>query len=224
MPAAFVFGDPHIVTLDGFKYTFNGLGEFVLIETSNDSFSLQGRMIEAENSMGGPVPATVFSAIVGKEQYSDTVQFQLGNNNVDILMNGELVNFEDLTEQQFNNVTVSRGNSSASAVFASGVYVEVREANGILSTLLLSLASSYMSQTSGLMGNFNGDQTDDLEPRDADIYLPLNSSVQDIHNIFGITCELVDFCGAFSGILYLYRHATQLLELSLLNLMRDAVL
>ena len=202
MAAACVYGDPHIVTLDGFKYTFNGLGEFVLIETDDDSFSLQGRMVLAENNMGNPVSATVFSAVVGKELYSDTVQFQLGNNGVDVLMNGELVNFEGLAEQQFNNVTVSRGNSSASAIFASGVYVEVREANGILSTLLVSLAASYMSQTSGLMGNFNGDHTDDLKPRGTDTYLPLNSSVQDIHNMFGITCKLVQIALSVSGLFY----------------------
>ena len=148
-------------------------------------------MIEAEDGAGNPVSATVFSAIVGKELYSDTVQFQLGNNDVDVLMNGELVNFEELAEQEFNNVTVSKGSSSASAVFASGVYVEVRAANGILSTLLFSLAETYRSQSSGLMGNFNGDQLDDLEPRGPDTYLPLNSSLQTIHNIFGITCKSI---------------------------------
>lgn len=36
-----MFGDPHMVTLDGLKYTFNGKGEFTLIETTNNSFSLQ---------------------------------------------------------------------------------------------------------------------------------------------------------------------------------------
>ena len=28
-------GDPHLVTLDGHKYTFNGRGEFTLTETSD---------------------------------------------------------------------------------------------------------------------------------------------------------------------------------------------
>lgn len=190
--AACVYGDPHIVTLDGFKYTFNGLGEFVLIETSDDSFTLQGRMVQALDDDGTPISATVFSAIVGKEFYSDTVQFQLADDDIEVLMNGELVDFEGLAEQQFNNVTVRKSNSSASAIFASGVYVEVRVANGFLSTLLVSLAESYRTQTSGLMGNYNGVQSDDLLPRGATTPIPLTSSLRDIHNRFGVTCESVN--------------------------------
>jgi hypothetical protein len=39
-------GDPHIVTLDGVMWTFNGFGEFFLIRTKVDNaeFRLQGRM------------------------------------------------------------------------------------------------------------------------------------------------------------------------------------
>ena len=32
---AFMRGDPHITTIDGKSYTFNGLGEYWLISTSN---------------------------------------------------------------------------------------------------------------------------------------------------------------------------------------------
>ena len=187
---ACVYGDPHIVTLDGFKYTFNGLGEFVLIEMSGDRFSLQGRMVQAVDNEGVPISATVFSAIAGKELYSDTVQFELANNDdIDVLINGELLDFDGLPEQQFNNVSIRSGESSATAVFSSGVYVEVRAANGILSTLLVSLADSYRSQTSGLMGNYNGDMSDDLRPRGAPVSIPLTSSLMDIHNLFGVTCK-----------------------------------
>ena len=188
--AACVHGDPHVVTLDGFKYTFNGLGEFVLIATPDNSFSLQGRMVQAIGSEGSPISATVFSAIVGRELYSDTIQFQLGDNDVDVLMNGEMLDFNNLAVQQFNNVTVTKGNRTASAIFASGVYIEVREANGILSTLLVSLSESYRSRTSGLMGNYNGAQSDDLQPHDLSMSISLSSNLQQIHFNFGVTCKL----------------------------------
>lgn len=42
---AWMFGDPHITTLDGANYTFNGLGDFLLVRAQdrNSSFQLQGR-------------------------------------------------------------------------------------------------------------------------------------------------------------------------------------
>ena len=70
-----MYGDPHLVTLDGLKYTFNGKGEFTLIEMTDGSFTLQGRMVEATGATGSPVQATVFSALVCKQNDSDTVQF-----------------------------------------------------------------------------------------------------------------------------------------------------
>ena len=164
----------------------------MLIETSNNRFSLQGRMVQALDSDGNPISATVFSAIVGKERYSDTVQFQLADNDeVDVLVNGEFIDFDGLLEQQFNNVSVRTGENSATAVFSSGVYVEVRAANGILSTLLVSLADGYRSRTTGLMGNYNGDMSDDLLPRGANVPIPLTSSLRDIHNQFGVTCKSI---------------------------------
>ena len=47
---ALLFGDPHIITIDGFQYTFNGLGEFWLIRSSD--FQLQGRTTKAKNDQG----------------------------------------------------------------------------------------------------------------------------------------------------------------------------
>lgn len=42
-----MFGDPHMRTLDGYTYTFNGLGEYVLSNIDDGFFVLQGRMARA---------------------------------------------------------------------------------------------------------------------------------------------------------------------------------
>ena len=114
-----VYGDPHIVTLDGLKYTFNGKGEFILIETNDNSYTLQGRMVDSlMDASGDPVLATVFSAIVGKQNDSDTVQFQLSRRGIDALVNGERVDLTELPQQEFNGVTIAKiGNSTFSALF-----------------------------------------------------------------------------------------------------------
>ena len=186
---ACVYGDPHIVSLDGFKYTFNGKGEFTLIETEDDSFTLQGRMVEASDADGNAVAATVFSAIVAKQDNSDIVQFELSLRGIDALVNGDSVEFGDLPQQDYVNVILSDlGDGTLSALFSRGAYVEVKEENGIISVLLVNLPSSLQGETLGLMGNFNGNTTDDLIPRSGDQPLSPDASLQDIHQQFGLTC------------------------------------
>ena len=188
------------MTLDGLKYTFNGQGEFTLIETVDNSFTLQGRMVEATDADGNLAPATVFSAIAGKQDDSDTVQFELSRRGVDALVNGERVEFGDLSEQDFNNVTLTDlGNNTLSATFSGGAYLEVKEENQILSVLIVSLPNSFRGRTLGLMGPFNGNTSDDLLPRmsageEEPRPIPLNSNLQQIHQLFGVTCESLCSC------------------------------
>ena len=80
------------------------------------------------------------------------------------------------------------GNRTITATFSSGAFVQVQEENGIISVLIVSLPPKYQNKTRGLMGNYNGDKSDDLIPRGATKSLPLNSTLQDIHEQFGMTC------------------------------------
>ena len=65
------FGDPHITTLDGFTYTFNGIGEYVLVRSVDDDIEFQGRTTLVENSN-----ATAFSAFAIRHN-GTTVQVML---------------------------------------------------------------------------------------------------------------------------------------------------
>ena len=181
------------MTLDGHKYTFNGKGEFTLIETPDNSFTLQGRMVDIANENGTAASATVFSAIPAREGESDIVQFEISTNDtIAVFVNGEEVDFS-VIEQEFKNVTVTDlGNNTLSATFSSGAYLEVQEENGIISSVVVSLPESYKdTEIQGLLGSFNGDITDDLQPKLRGAPLPLNSTLQEVHEYFGLTCELV---------------------------------
>ena len=67
------FGDPHITTLDGRTYTFNGLGEYVMTRIT-DEFELQARTTVASDN----ATATIFSAVAmggnGTSELKEMVQ------------------------------------------------------------------------------------------------------------------------------------------------------
>lgn len=45
-------GDPHITTLDGRDYTFNGVGDFVLVQDLNSTVVIQVRTEQAIDTNG----------------------------------------------------------------------------------------------------------------------------------------------------------------------------
>ena len=97
-------------------------------------------------------------AIVGQQNDSDAVQFELQGNGDDIeiatYVNGEKIDFSELKSQEFDNVTVTdTGNNTLNAIFSTGAYITVAEANGMISTLIVSLPDMYRGKTRGLYGN-----------------------------------------------------------------------
>lgn len=66
--------DPHIRTLDGGNYTFNGLGEYVMIDAQNGTFQLQARTKAAQ---GNSTTATIFSAGAAKEETTSIIEVQV---------------------------------------------------------------------------------------------------------------------------------------------------
>ena len=68
------WGDPHIKTLDGGNYTFNGLGEYVMIDAQNGTFQLQARTKLAQ---GNSTTATIFSAGAAKEENTSTIEVRV---------------------------------------------------------------------------------------------------------------------------------------------------
>ena len=72
------YGDPHFHTVDGVDYTFNGLGEYTLVETTDKNFTLQGRTSRIREYNGvDDMLATVFSAFAAQDSDSDTFQIEM---------------------------------------------------------------------------------------------------------------------------------------------------
>ena len=67
-----------MITLYGVEYTFNGYGEYHILQVAPSGFKLQGRMQPLINSYGRKTPGTVYKAFAMKENGSDIVQVNTG--------------------------------------------------------------------------------------------------------------------------------------------------
>ena len=192
-----IYGDPHFITLDDLEYTFNGIGEYVLVRTKFVSvpFELLGRT----NVFPGAPDATILTALA----------FKYGNNLIMEITLDATAPFNmrsKLVVSQFDPPVDISGMLDEIGVYynASGIEIYVEEPgnlaiivegtltlivsvkNGILD-YLLSLPPEYKYQTEGLMGNWNDDQIDDLTPESSSIPLPVTATLRDIHYQLGLT-------------------------------------
>ena len=105
-----MFGDPHMRTLDGYSYTFNGLGEYILTDIDNGFFVLQARTGQPIASDDSLVNGTVFVACAAQQAGSTMVQMTMNAEGTDfeVLLNGtEIVNKTLLASGKYQCITFS---------------------------------------------------------------------------------------------------------------------
>ncbi|XP_033127113.1 sushi domain-containing protein 2-like [Anneissia japonica] len=187
-------GDPHIQTLDGLAYTFNGHGEYVLMNSLDGMFMMQGRT-EPLQVTGNVRKATRFTAIAA--QYNNGTNIHVSLNEI----HGLAVHVTDSDSQWsqirfdltpiwydtgitiFYSEETNVTSVSVTVAFDFGLVFIVEAANDIMSIVVVG-PETMRGNTSGLLGNWNDDVADDLQTPDGD-YLPSNSSIRDIHYDFG---------------------------------------
>lgn len=186
---AFLFGDPHMITLDGLQYTYNGAGEYVVLDALDGKFLLQARTEPAEREDGGEAVGTAFTAFAVRTRDSDTVEIQRSTfRGVTILVNGVQQLITDQAEMSYDNVTVSSlGNNTISILFEGGIMIQAQNRNNFLVIEIASLPVSFQNNTKGLLGVWNGNPSDDLQRPDGQIIAP-DSTLREIHETFGEHC------------------------------------
>ncbi|XP_055851937.1 protein mesh isoform X1 [Episyrphus balteatus] len=201
-----VFGDPHIITFDGTQYTFNGMGEFVLVRGSNhdEKFEVQGRFEQLPKNMYGQVMATQLTSVAMRGNTSTTIEVRIRPRDaqwryrLDVFADGRRIYFDrpSLKFQHFHGVTVYTptyllNQSEVVVMFSSGVGVEVIENQGFM-TGRVYLPWSFVNKTAGLFGNWSFDPQDDFTLPDGQV-LNLNiNNQQAIQKEFGLKWILYD--------------------------------
>nr|XP_054765691.1 mucin-like protein [Lytechinus pictus] len=184
------WGDPHISSIDGMKYTFNGLGEYMLLSYSHgDPFVLQSRTGKAYNNSKPVEHGTVFTGFAATQSITK-VEFQLNDNKTEmkILVNGSSINMTafledgyDSLDQTFilssegsDNETESEDEIKVTALFQPDGYPStsftVTFKNAILDIGVM-VPSEYAEHGTGrgLLGNVNGNKSDDFLLRNGTI-------------------------------------------------------
>ncbi|XP_075617406.1 mucin-4 isoform X3 [Balearica regulorum gibbericeps] len=182
------FGDPHITTLDGLTYTFNGLGDFVLLLARDawTSFVLHGRTARTNMAQ-----ATNFVAFAARyiSATTATVEWTLGSQgDIQVLLNNKTIQFsysQDMGAAVYYSPGVLLVNaSSITAIFDGAIAVSISATSGILS-VVCSLPNQYCNNTKGLLGVWDHDPADDFQmPNGTSI--SVNSSEEEIYS-YGMT-------------------------------------
>ncbi|XP_052721310.1 uncharacterized protein LOC128192563 [Crassostrea angulata] len=166
--AAWFFGDPHITTLDGHQYTFNGYGEYTMMRINKETdFELQARTDLATNENGTTINATIFSAFVAKDHTGARVQvamsrkrdkmYILGDGR-DLTRNFENQNFTYITKflsLRLDNRTVVASFLNSSITVKVGLGVRFLTCEAVVD-------NAYNGSVTGLMGNFDGNSSNDF--------------------------------------------------------------
>jgi hypothetical protein len=159
-------GDPHLVTFDQAYYDFQAVGEFVLARsTTGDGFEVQSRQVP----LGQARTVSVNSAVA----------FQVGSSTVDMTLVGGLTQVRidhqpvDLARGQRSlpgGGSVERRESDISRPdgyevrWPDGSEAAVDQIGAYGYRLLVKPAKARAGKLQGLLGNFDGDPTNDVAP------------------------------------------------------------
>ncbi|XP_037341487.2 sushi domain-containing protein 2 [Pungitius pungitius] len=165
--SAVVFGDPHFITFDGVRYSFNGKGEYTLMTSAKTQLTIQGRT----EPVNPTVKATKLTAVAMKERSSDVIEVRLvgGHNGLEVLQNQKTLSFAEQSWMDLQGVSVFCPTpTNVTVMFPSGAGVEVRLREETMTTTVL-LPEEFRDSTVGLLGKMNGDASDDLARSDGEL-------------------------------------------------------
>ena len=120
------------------------------------------------------------------------MQARIGNNRLVVVVNGtdvtdDLINSNGTVSCDQNTVDINRtSDTSLEVTFISGVAVDVNLQVGLLS-FIVRLPQQFLGQARGLLGNLDGNATNDFVYRNGTM-IPDSSSDREIHG-FGQSCK-----------------------------------
>lgn len=168
------YGDPHINTYDGFHYSFQTLGEYILSKTSDRSFEIQARQEAVPDRHNLSLNTAVAMNVCG-----DRLGIYVNGDQTLVWLNGmPLVAPSETTVLEHQGQFQRLSDDDYGIIWPSGDQVRV---NTITVTgdrflnIMASLHPEHRNQVAGLFGNFNQNPDDDLMARGGSV-IPARST------------------------------------------------
>ncbi|XP_078571585.1 mucin-like protein [Branchiostoma floridae x Branchiostoma japonicum] len=192
--------DPHLTTIDGNKYSFNGLGDFLLTDVDNGEYQVQCRLSLAP----GSDHATMITAMIAYQRDKQPVQIQVvGDSSLELYVNGSLTDlsvFEEGYELEVgdNSLVTQLANNSLLVVFFSGITVKAT-ANKAMLFVEFTSPAEFKGKIRGLLGKFDEDPSNDFESSNGTI-LPVDASERQLYEDFGLTWQVTSDDGPLKSL------------------------
>ncbi|MFI5285402.1 MAG: VWD domain-containing protein [Candidatus Dormibacteria bacterium] len=156
-PAGVSWGDPHLSTVDGSGYDLQAAGEFTLVKSASGDLVIQSRQVPL---VGKPVAV---NAAVAMKVDGHRVTFTLVNGAAVTRVDGSVV---DTAQQAVGGGSLERflggGGLGFIVEWPDGSACRVTQMGTIGFDIKVTPAAAREGTLSGLLGNFNGDRSDDL--------------------------------------------------------------
>jgi hypothetical protein len=180
-------GDPHVTTFDGLHYDFQSVGEYVDAKAGN-GFELQSRQAPFPGREDRLVSVNTADAMkVG----TDRVGFYLTQGEIEVHINGKVVSLPRGNTKLPGGGTLTRRDSGMA--FGSDGYTVVGPDGSAVAIDSMSLwglaievspADADRGKLTGLLGNFDGNDTNDLVTRDGKP-IPAQPDYNQLYHTFG---------------------------------------
>ena len=182
------WGDVHLSTFDGKPYDFQAVGEFILVKSLTDDFQVQTRQKAWNNSTTVSVNTAFAITIdgynvvydsefaVGQELKIDGVTYNLASGQSVFLSSSKI-------QRSGNNYTFTHAGLDGDISTTDDNDVVIASDNGSHININVNPADDRAGSLQGLLGNGDGDSTNDFALRDG-TDLGSNPSVQTIHTIY----------------------------------------
>ncbi len=161
------YGDPHINTYDGLHYSFQTVGEFLLTKSEDGSFEVQARQQPVGDRRTLSLNTAVAMNVCGHRVVIYSQDTPDGSEN-QLWLDGEPLLSDESAWLIPNGGEIQRESNGHAVIWPSGDQVLVRfisvGGNSFIN-IMPTLSDEHEGEMIGLLGNFDGDNDDDLMTR-----------------------------------------------------------